>query len=68
MRRNIVCSMIAPGLWSTQGLSRQTLPKSDKQVHMLMQHGKHEGFLPFRMDVKGIVMLAPGDPHLQIAF
>jgi hypothetical protein len=47
-------------------LSRQTLPESGQQVHLLMQHGKHEGFLPFRMDVKDIAVLAPGDPHLRI--
>lgn len=60
--------MITRGLWNTQGLSRQTPPESGKQVHMLMQHGKNEGFLTFRMDVKGIVVLAPGDPHLRIPF
>ena len=60
--------MIMRGFWHTQGLSRQTFPKSGQQVHLLMQHGKHEGFLPFRMDVKDIVVLAPGDPHLRIPF
>jgi hypothetical protein len=60
--------MIALGLWTTPGLSGQTLPESGQQIHVLMQYGKNEGFLPFRMDVKGIVVLAPGDPHLWIPF
>jgi hypothetical protein len=59
--QKIQSDMITPGFWSTQGLSRQTLPKSGQQVHLLMQHGQHEGLMPFRMDVKDIVVLAPGD-------
>jgi hypothetical protein len=31
--------MLAPGLWNTQGLSRQTLPEFGQQIHLLMQYG-----------------------------